>query len=139
MFARPLLAAVFVLAATAPVRAQIAAATYEFQNSYAADEAGRPALTPYAPGTGTLAFTADTVSVGSQSVGRTVLARGGTVAAVQANQAGVELTTSSLLTNPNLYSVEMVFSMSTSNGSYQRLLTSNNASDNGLYAVGGVL
>jgi hypothetical protein len=108
-----------------------AVATYEFQNTYAADQSGKPALNSYAPGTGTLAFITDTVSVGSQSLTRTVLDRGGAVAAAQANQAGVQLTTTSLLTNPNVYSVDMVLSMTTL-ASYERVLNTNDGIDGGL-------
>ncbi|HEX4590280.1 MAG TPA: LamG-like jellyroll fold domain-containing protein [Gemmataceae bacterium] len=114
--------------------AQVVVATYGFNNSYAADQGGVPALTPYAPGTGTLSFATDTVNVGTQSVTRPVLIRGGGNGASQPDQAGAELTTSSLLSNPNVYSVEMVFSMD-GTGGYQRILNTNNASDDGLYAI----
>lgn len=109
--------------------------TYEFNGTYAADQSGKPALNPFAPGTSTLTFSSDTVTVGLYSSARTVLVRGGAMGEFQANQAGVELTTTGLLTNPNVYSIDMVFSMNTS-GIFERLLNTNNASDNGLYVQG---
>ncbi len=120
---------VVALVGTSPTPAQVT--TYQFNNSYAADESGKPALNPVSPGQ--LSFITDTVTVGSQSVTRTVLARGGTVGT--APLAGVELNTGGLLTNPNVYSIEMVFSMSTQAG-YERLLNTDDASDNGLYVQG---
>jgi hypothetical protein len=136
MTPRSLCAVALMLAACGATSAQVVVATYEFQNSYAADESGKPALNPYAPGAGTLSFTTDTVNVGSQSVTRTVLGRGGTTGAAQTDQAGVELNTGTLLTNPNMYSIDMVFSMTTNSGGYQRLVNTNNGIDGGLYALG---
>jgi hypothetical protein len=115
-------------------RSQAVLATYEFQNTYAADQAGKPALNPYAPGTGTLSFVTDTVNVGSQSLTRTVLSRGGSLLASPANQAGIELNTSGLLTSQSVYSAEEIFSLNL-RSSYQRLLNTNDNSDNGLYVL----
>src|SRR4051812_27545818 len=93
-----------------PARAQLAVATYELNNNYNAEQSGPPALNPYSSGTGTLSFVTDTVNIGSQNVSRTVLVHGGSASANPANQAGVELSTTTLLTNPNIYSAEFVFS-----------------------------
>src|SRR5947209_9988193 len=113
-------------------------ATYQLQDSYAADQPGKPALNPFAPGASTLSFVTDTVAVGGVNPTRTVLNRGGAGGEAPANQAGVELNATTLLTSPNVYSIDMVFSL-TAFGTFERILNTNDASDQGLYAHGNAM
>jgi hypothetical protein len=138
--ARLVVAAIAAMTICFPAQAQVAVATYEFNNSYAADQAGVVALNPYAPGAGTLSFVTDTVNVGTQSVTRPVLVRNSSGPPVsQPNQAGVELNTTGLLTNSNIYSVEVVFSINSNSATYQKLVNTVNNQDYGLYLANGKL
>jgi hypothetical protein len=103
-------------------------ATYEFQNTFAADQAGVTSLTAVDPET-TSSFVTDTVLGNSQ----TVWAFNG-INSPAADQAGLTLNTTSLLTDPGNYSVDMVLEFTQRDGAYRRLIdVQNRQSDNGFY------
>lgn len=106
--------------------AQTLAATYRFNGSFAAVEAGKPALITVDPQAASL-FEGDTVFGQSRTVYHFV----GNTTPLQ--QAGLTLNTTGLVT-PNNYSVEIVAELSDRVGQYRRLLdVQNRASDNGFY------
>src|SRR5690348_15528508 len=84
-------------------------ATYQFNNTFAANEAGRPALTATDP-LGTSQFLTDTVLGAS----RTVWAFNGN-ASPPAQQSGVTTATTTGLINPQSYSVDMVLELLSNN------------------------
>lgn len=120
-------AAVFLLITGLPARADLLPLTsYQFQGTLAADQAGKPALTSVNP-LGTNGFQ----SAALYGLNRQVYRFNGDASPV-ANQGGLTLNTSGLLT-PDNYSVEMVFSFD-SDQNYRRILdTSGRTSDNGFY------
>jgi hypothetical protein len=102
-------------------------ATYEFDHTFAANEAGIPALTPVDP-LATSVFTTDTVLGNS----RTVWHFNG-AATPTSSQAGLTAATSGLI-NPKSYSVDMVFEFFDRDGAYRRLIdVQNRQSDAGAY------
>lgn len=117
-------------------KAQTPVATYQFNNTLAADQGGVTALTAVNPA-GTNGF----VSANPFGVARTVYRFAGD----QANSAssaglegGLQLNTTGLISS-NSYSVEMVVSLDRVDG-YRRLVeTQNRASDNGFYVHDGGL
>lgn len=106
--------------------AQTPAATYMFNNTFAAVEAGKPALVPVDP-QGTSVFENDTVFGQSRKVYHFI----GTT--TPANQSGLTLNTTGLVT-PNNYSAELVFEFFDRANAYRRVLdVQNRQSDNGFY------
>jgi hypothetical protein len=106
--------------------AQTVAATYLFGNTFSAVQPGAPALVPVDP-QGTSLFETDTVFGQSRTVYHFI---GNTT---PAQQAGLTLNTTGLVT-PNNYSVELVTELSDRNNAYRRLLdVQNRASDAGFY------
>jgi hypothetical protein len=102
-------------------------ATYEFNNTFGANEAGVPALTPVDP-LGTSVFTTDTVLGNS----RTVWRFNGS-ATPPASQAGLMVNTTGLIT-PESYSIDMVLEFFDRQSQYRRLIdVQNRQSDNGAY------
>jgi hypothetical protein len=102
-------------------------ATYQFNNTFAANEAGKPALTATDP-LGTSQFLTDTV-LGSS---RSVWAFNGN-ASPPAQQSGVTATTTGLI-SPQSYSVDMVLELLSGNNGWRRLIdVQNRQSDNGFY------
>lgn len=120
-------AAVLLLLSNLPARADlIPLASYQFQGTLAAEQAGLPALTAVDP-LGTSGFQSATL----YGQDRQVYRFNGDASPV-ANQGGLTLNTTGLLT-PNNYSVEMVFSFD-SDQNYRRILdTSGRTSDRGFY------
>jgi len=103
-------------------------ATYLFNNSLAAQQAGAPALVAVDP-LGVATFTTDTVL--GQS--RTVYSYGGTNSP-PSSQGGLTLNTASLLTTANSYSVEILFEFTQNVNAWRRILdVANRQSDNGFY------
>ncbi len=110
--------------------AQTPAASYLFNNTFAAVEAGKPALAQIDP-QALSQFESDTVF----GQGRTVYHFNGST--VPANQAGLTLNTTGLLT-PNNYSAEIVVELLDRPNSYRRLLdVQNRQSDAGFYVNPG--
>lgn len=118
------------IVSVALVRLSLAAtpvATYEFNNTFAADQGGVPALTAVDP-LGTSTFTTDTVL----GVSRPVWAFNG-AASPPSQQAGVSVNTTSLI-SPQSYSVDMVFLFSAQNNAWRRIIdVQNRQSDAGFY------
>jgi hypothetical protein len=107
-------------------------ATYQFNNNFAANEAGRPALTATDP-LGTSQFLTDTV-LGSS---RTVWAFNGN-ASPPAQQSGVTTATTTGLISPQSYSVDMVLELLSNNNAWRRLIdVENRQSDAGFYVNPG--
>lgn len=120
----------FLTAAIAATNANAASAvaTYFFQDNLNAVQSGVPALTAVDP-TNSSGFVSSNVN----GVTRDVYAFNGTASPVT-SQGGLTLGTSSLLTDPAKYSVDMVFEFSDRAGQYRRILdVQNRQSDNGLY------
>lgn len=108
-------------------------ATYGFNNSFNADQGGAPSLTLVDP-LGKGSFQTDTVLGQSHSVFR--WAPGSGVATSTANETGLSLNTTGLVT-PNNYSLEMVFSFDSDGSGFRRVIdVLDRASDNGLYVQG---
>jgi hypothetical protein len=123
-----LAAAAIALSASPALADATAVATYLFQNTFAAQQAGAPALTPLDP-QATSAFVTDTV----EGASRTVWNFNG-LASPPASQAGFTLNTSSLLTSPTSYSVDMLFLFTQRENAWRRILdVENRQSDSGLY------
>jgi Concanavalin A-like lectin/glucanases superfamily len=113
--------------AAAPAFGATLVASYNFNNTFAADQAGDPALSPVDP-TGTSVFQTDTVL--GQS--RTVWAFNGN-GDPTTGQSGLTLNTAGLV-NPEDYSVDFIAEFSQRSGGYRRLLdVQNRQSDNGFY------
>lgn len=107
--------------------AATAIATYEFGNTFAANEAGQPALTAVDP-LGTSVFATDTV-LGSV---RSVWQFNGS-ATPATSQAGLTDNTTGQIT-PESYSVDMVLEFFDRTGAYRRLIdVQNRQSDAGAY------
>ncbi len=106
---------------------QTPVATWNFNGNLNATQPGAPALTPIDP-LGQNGFETDTVF----GVPRTVYRYSGSNPPAQ--QAGLEVNTTSLLTNGNLYSVDMVFKIDSSQSSWKNIFgVSNRQSDNAFY------
>lgn len=121
-------AALLVFAGVLPSGALAATAvgTYEFNNTFAADQPGAPALTAVNP-TGTSQFQTDTV-LGQT---RPVWFFNGTAAPAQ--QSGLTLNTTGLLP-PDGYSVDLVCQFTDRANAWRRLMdVQNRQSDNGFY------
>jgi hypothetical protein len=116
-----------VCAVIAPfVQAATPIATYEFNNTFAPLESGKPTLTPTDPG-GLSVFTTDTVL----GVPRTVWAFNGTSA--NTAQSGLTLATNGVIP-PQGYSVDMVFEFTQQANAWRRIIdVENRQSDNGFY------
>jgi len=103
-------------------------ATWNFANTLNAAEAGAPALLAIDP-LGLNAFVTDTVFGQSQ----TVYQFNGNRFPV-AQQAGLSLNTTGLLSNGNAYTVDMTFKFNADNGSWKEIFgVSNRTSDNSFY------
>jgi hypothetical protein len=125
---------VIVLIATAVICASAAAqsATYQFNNSLAADEPGAPSLVPVDP-LALNGFETDTVFGET----RTVYRWDGNATPLN-QQAGLLLDTTSLITNATSYSLELVFEFTQTNGTWRRIFdTTGRLSDNGFYVEPG--
>ncbi|MBV8036512.1 hypothetical protein [Roseateles sp.] len=107
-------------------------ATWNFNGTLAAAEAGAPALTAIDP-LGANAFVTDMVF----GVSQTVYQFNGN--ALPANQqAGLSVSTNGLLTAPNAYTVDMIFKFNVDNGSWKSILNaSDRTSDNAFYVSPG--
>ena len=107
--------------------AATAVATYEFNNTFAANEPGKPALTPTDPTLKSL-FVLNTV-LGST---RTVWEFNGS-ASPPTQRAGVTAATMGLI-NPQSYSVDMVLLLLSNDNGWRRLIdVENRQSDSGFY------
>ena len=102
------------------------AATYEFTNTFNADQGGVPAMTPTDP-LGQNAFLVDTVFGQSDTVYRFV----GNASPVT-QQAGLSLNTTGLI-SPTNYSAELVFSFDATSGWRRIMDVRDRQSDNGFY------
>jgi Concanavalin A-like lectin/glucanases superfamily len=115
------------LAAAAPSYGASLMATYEFNNSFAANEPGMAATNPVNP-LGLNQFQTDSVFGQSENVYRF----DGSPAF--ASNAGLQLNTSGMIATNN-YSVEMIFSLDTTSG-YRRLVgVDDRTTDNGFYVL----
>ncbi len=104
-------------------------ATWNFNNSLAANEAGAPALTAIDP-MGTSGFMTDTVF--GQT--RTVYRFDGNQTPSQ--QAGLSVNTTGLLNNDNAYSVDIIFQFEASQSTWKNIFgVSNRQSDNAFYVA----
>ena len=102
-------------------------ATYQLNQTFAADQLGAPALAPVDPMAASV-FLADTV----MGMARTVWAFNGTASPPE-QQAGLTLATPGLV-NPASYSVDMIVELTQADGAWRRLLdVQNRQSDNGFY------
>lgn len=107
--------------------APIAVAEYTFNNTFASNVGGAPALIEVDP-LGTGGFRTDNVF----GVQRTVYDFRGTTGASQ--QGGLSLDVSSLLTSNSVYSVQIQFMFTQRNGQWRRILDAQNrSSDDGFY------
>ena len=118
-------------AATVCAAAQAAptpVAQYDFNSSLSSSVAGAPALVAVDP-LGESGFVTDTVS----GTPRTVYNFQGTNEPTS-DQAGLSLDTTGLITNPAVYSLEMVFKFTEREGAWRRIFdTQERQSDNGFY------
>lgn len=111
----------------ADANAATVAATYQFNNTLAADESSPPALTEIDP-LSQAGFVTDNVA----GINRTVYHFAGN-AGNSAEQGGLSLDTSSVLT-PDDYSVEMIFKFTERNGAFRRIYDAKNRQeDDGFY------
>lgn len=109
-------------------------ATWEFNDTLAANEGGDPSLTAIDP-LGLNAFMTDTVFGVSQRVYRY---DGNPFPSPSAQQAGLSVNTTGLLDGDNSYSVEMVFQIEASQSSWKEIFgVSNRTSDNSFYVEPG--
>lgn len=121
------LAALALVSLALPARAASPVATYELQSSFAAAEAGVPALVPVDP-QGESRFTTDT-ALGQV---RTVWSFNGAGSPAD-QQAGLTLEAAGLIP-PHTYSVDFVAKLTDLAGAYRRLIdVQNRRSDNGFY------
>ena len=119
-------AGIILLVALADVARAAPVATYQFNNTFGAAEAGRPALFPISGATSL--FQNDLVF----GQNRRVWSFNG-FADPHFAQAGLLLDTSTII-SPSSYSVEMIFRFTEDNGSWRRVIeTAFQQSDNGLY------
>ena len=111
-----------------PAFGAVPVATYEFNGTFAADQAGVPSLAAVDP-LGLSNFHGDTVI----GIPRTVWNFAGASDPTN-NQAGFTLNTTGLLTSPAQYSVDMIFDLTDRDGAWRRLLdVQNRQSDSGFY------
>jgi hypothetical protein len=110
---------------------QTISATYVFNNSYAAQEAGKPLLNQVLEGSSTANFTTETVFGSS----RTVLAENGS----PANNAGLTVNTGGTLIPSANYTFETVFEFTSGQGAWRKILdvTSRGPDVPGLYVSPG--
>jgi hypothetical protein len=126
-FVRAAAAAGFALASAAHSATPVA--TWHFDNSLAAAEAGVPALTAIDP-LGRSGFVMDTVFGESRWVYRFDGNR------TPAEQAGLYVSTTALLDNNDAYSVDLVFQFEADQSSWENILgVSNRQSDNAFYVA----
>lgn len=121
----PLTLATALLPATAGAATLVA--TYQFNNSLAADQGGVPALTAVDP-TAQSGFVVDTVFGNSEYVYR--------FAGTPSQNGGLSLNTTGLLT-PNSYSAELLFNFDNVGGWRRVLDVQDRQSDNGFYVDPG--
>jgi hypothetical protein len=114
-------------AGAASAMAQSPVAQYDFNNSLASSVAGAPSLGVVDP-TGTSGFVTDTVN----GVSQTVWNFNGDNA--NADQGGLTLDTTGLLTSNSVYSLEMVFKFTQRDGAWRRIVdTDSRTLDAGFY------
>jgi hypothetical protein len=114
------------LATASAARADlIPVASYGFQNTFAADQGGVPALTAVDP-LGTSTFVTDTL------YGQTRQVYNFTGQTTPANQSGLTVNTTGLI-SPTVYSVAMVFEFDAAAGWRRIIDVQNRQSDNGFY------
>lgn len=119
-------------AASAQAADPVPVATWSFNNTLAADEAGVPALTPIDP-LGSNGFLLDNVFGESRWVYRF----DGNASDVT-EQAGLVVSTDGLLDNDDAYSVDIVFQFEANEASWENILgVSNRQSDNAFYVSPG--
>lgn len=124
---RLLLAILIAALACLPATAAIIKATYLFNGSLAAGQAGAPALQPVDP-LGASGFVQDTVF----GKPRTVYEFNGYPASPD-QQAGLTFSNAGKVVDPQSYSIELIFQFF-SEGSYRRVVdVSNRTADSGLY------
>lgn len=115
------------LTAFAAVGAPSPVAVYGFNNSFASSVAGAPSLTVTDPH-GTSGFASDVVFGSTQTVYNFV----GTPD--NAGQAGLSLSTASLLPSNSVYTVEVLFKFTQRDNAWRRIVdVQNRQSDNGFY------
>ena len=115
----------------AATAAPVAVATWNFNNTLAADEAGAPALSAIDP-LGASGFVTDTVF----GVTRQVYRFDGNQ--TPSEQAGLSVGTVGLLDGDNAYSVDIVFQFEANQSSWENIFgVSNRQSDNGFYVEPG--
>ena len=103
-------------------------AQYDFDGSLASSVAGAPALVAVDP-LGESGFVTDTVNGSSRTVYNFQGANEPTN-----DQAGLSLDTTGLITDPGVYSLEMVFKFTQRDGAWRRIFdTQERQSDNGFY------
>lgn len=107
-------------------------ATFNFNNTLAADETGVPALVSVDP-LGQNGFEMATVF----GVNRPVFKWDGNASPVN-QQAGLTLDTTGIITDPTAYSLELVFEFTQDNGSWRRIFdTTGRKADTGFYVEPG--
>ncbi|MBL8434309.1 MAG: hypothetical protein JNL99_05190, partial [Zoogloea sp.] len=115
----------------AATAAPVAVATWNFNNTLAADEAGAPALSAIDP-LGASGFVTDTVF----GVTRQVYRFDGNQ--TPSEQAGLSVSTVGVLDGDNAYSVDIVFQFEANQSSWEHIFgVSNRQSDNGFYVEPG--
>ena len=115
-----------ILATASAARADlIPVASYGFQNTFAADQSGVPALTAVDP-LGTSKFVTDTL------YGQTRQVYNFTGQTTPANQSGLTVSTTGLI-SPTVYSVATVFEFDAAAGWRRIIDVQNRQSDNGFY------
>jgi hypothetical protein len=120
-----------VLSGAALADTPVAVATWNFNNTLAADGSGAPALTAINP-LGLNSFMTDTVF----GVTRNVYRFDGNLTPSQ--QAGLSVNTTGLLDGNNSYSVDMIFQFESNQSSWENILgVSNRQSDNAFYVEPG--
>lgn len=118
---------VFGLTSVGAIGAPSPVALYGLNNSFASSVSGAPSLTVTDPHS-TSGFASDVVFGNTQTVYNFV----GTPD--NAGQAGLSLSTASLLTNNSVYTVEVLFKFTQRDGAWRRIVdVQNRQSDNGFY------
>jgi hypothetical protein len=124
---RSLLSLLMIALCASPLPAATAVATYQFNNTFAADQPGAPALVPTDP-LAASGFVADNVF----GVNQQVWSFDGNAAPVD-QQAGLTLDTTGLVA-PTSYSVDMVFLFIERQNAWRRIIdVESRKSDNGFY------
>lgn len=123
--------AALIFAATHAQAAPIPVATYNFDNTFAAEEAGAPNITPINP-LGLNSFITDTVFGDTRQVYRF------DGNSTPSQQAGLSLNTTGLLDADNSYSVDIIFQFESNDSSWENIMgVSNRQSDNAFYVEPG--